>query len=35
MAWNPPADARAEGEKIAAHEGIRLGELTHCYVCHR
>jgi hypothetical protein len=35
MAWKPPADARAEGEAIAAHEGIRIGELTHCYVCHR
>ena len=35
MAWKPPADARKEGEKIAAHEGIRFGELTHCYVCHR
>jgi hypothetical protein len=35
MAWKPPADARKEGEAIAAHEGIRFGELTHCYVCHR
>lgn len=35
MAWTPPADARKEGETIAAHEGIRFGELTHCYVCHR
>jgi hypothetical protein len=34
MAWTPPA-ARAQGETIAAHEGIRIGELTHCYVCHR
>ena len=35
MGWKPPADARAKGEAIAAHEGIRIGELTHCYVCHR
>ncbi|MDX3969147.1 MAG: cytochrome c3 family protein [Bradyrhizobium sp.] len=35
MAWRPPANARKEGEAIAAHEGIRFGELTHCYVCHR
>ena len=35
MTWKPPADARAQGEAIAAHEGIRFGELTHCYVCHR
>lgn len=35
MAWQAGADARARGEKIAAHEGIRFGQLTHCYVCHR
>ncbi len=35
MAWQPPSDRRAQGEAIAAREGIRLGELTHCYVCHR
>jgi hypothetical protein len=35
MTWKPSADARAKGEAIAAHEGIRVGELTHCYVCHR
>lgn len=35
MAWTPPADARRAGDAIAAHEGIRFGELTHCYVCHR
>jgi Cytochrome c7 and related cytochrome c/Class III cytochrome C family len=35
MNWKPPADGRVEGEAIAAHEGIRVGELTHCYVCHR
>lgn len=35
MGWKPPKDARAAGDLIAAHEGIRTGELTHCYVCHR
>jgi hypothetical protein len=35
MEWKPPADARAKGEAIAAHEGIRVDELTHCYLCHR
>jgi hypothetical protein len=35
MAWTPPADKRAAGKVIAAHEGIRIGELTYCYVCHR
>jgi hypothetical protein len=34
MAWTPPPSAK-EGEAIAAHEGIRFGELTDCYVCHR
>src|SRR3954471_4744913 len=27
MAWKSPADARAAGEAIAAHEGLRIGEL--------
>lgn len=35
MGWKPQGDARAAGEAIAAHEHIRVGELTHCYVCHR
>lgn len=35
MAWKPAKSARAEAEGIAAHEGIRFGELTYCYVCHR
>ena len=35
MNWKPPADARVAGEAIVAHEHIRVGELTHCYVCHR
>jgi class III cytochrome C family protein len=35
MTWQPPADARTKGTAIAEHEGIRFGELTHCYVCHR
>ena len=35
MAWTPDGDARQQGTAIAAHEGIRFGQLTHCYVCHR
>jgi hypothetical protein len=35
MGWKPLSDMPAQGEAIAAHEGIRFGELTHCYVCHR
>ena len=27
MGWKPSGDARAEGNAIAAHEGIRLGRL--------
>jgi hypothetical protein len=34
MTW-APTDARAEGERLIAQNGIRLGEITHCYVCHR
>jgi hypothetical protein len=35
MGWKPHGDARVTGNAIAAHEHIRVGELTHCYVCHR
>jgi hypothetical protein len=35
MAWMPPADRPAVGQVIAVHEGIRIGELTYCNVCHR
>ena len=35
MGWKPQGDARATGASIIAHQNIRVGELTHCYVCHR
>ena len=35
MAWQPPADRRALGEKLIRQYGIRVGELTYCTVCHR
>ncbi len=35
MTWKPAGNPRDLGGKIAAHVGIRFGELTHCYVCHR
>ena len=35
MTWKPSRGSRSEQEAMAAHEGIRIGELTHCYVCHR
>jgi hypothetical protein len=34
MDWQP-ADARAAGEQLIRQNGIRLGEITYCYVCHR
>jgi hypothetical protein len=35
MTWKPTGSPRDAGAKIAAHVGIRSGELIHCYVCHR
>ncbi len=35
MAWQPPADRRALGEKLIGQYGVRVGELTSCTVCHR
>jgi hypothetical protein len=34
MSWWPN-DARAEGTRLVKENGIRLGEITYCYVCHR
>jgi hypothetical protein len=34
MTWTP-GHKRAEGEALAKKYGIRLGQLTDCYVCHR
>lgn len=35
MAWQPPADRRALGERLMEEYGIDPAKLTHCYVCHR
>jgi hypothetical protein len=35
MAWAPTGDRHALGRKLLKHYGIRVGELTHCTVCHR
>ena len=36
MAWNPPSNERERlGHELLAQYGIRVGEITHCYVCHR
>jgi hypothetical protein len=34
MTWQPP-DARALGTQLIKQSGIRVGEITYCYVCHR
>src|SRR4051812_38815405 len=34
MTWTA-ADARATGAALVKRNGIRIGELTYCYVCHR
>jgi hypothetical protein len=34
MSWKPD-DARALGNKLVRDNGIRLGQLDYCYVCHR
>jgi hypothetical protein len=35
MDWTPGADRAALGRALVAQYGIRVGELTYCYVCHR
>jgi hypothetical protein len=35
MAWRPPDDHGAQGHGLLAQYGIRVGQLTHCTVCHR
>ena len=35
MAWRPPDDHGAQGQALLARYGIRVGQLTHCTVCHR
>jgi hypothetical protein len=36
MTWTPKnKDTPTRVSQFAAHAGIRVGELTHCYVCHR
>jgi ferredoxin len=34
MAWQP-TDASSVGSRLVEHYGIRLGQITYCYVCHR
>jgi hypothetical protein len=35
MAWRPPDDGGAQGHALLEKYGIRIGQLTHCSVCHR
>jgi hypothetical protein len=35
MEWAPDRNASQTGRQLVKHYGIRLGEITHCYVCHR
>jgi hypothetical protein len=35
MDWTPPGDARAFGEELVKQNGIRIGQLDYCTVCHR
>jgi hypothetical protein len=35
MSWTPDGNAREQGRRLLKEYGIREGELTDCYVCHR
>jgi hypothetical protein len=35
MAWQPSGDREAQGHKLLEQYGIRVGQITHCFVCHR
>jgi hypothetical protein len=35
MAWKPNGDRDALGHALLAQYGIRVGQMTYCYVCHR
>jgi hypothetical protein len=35
MAWQPSGDHAALGHELLKQYGIRVGQLTHCNVCHR
>jgi Cytochrome c7 and related cytochrome c len=35
MSWQATDDRRAQGETLLKHYGIRVGQITHCFVCHR
>lgn len=35
MTWKPDGDPHELGEKLVKQNGIRVGQLDYCYVCHR
>jgi hypothetical protein len=35
MAWRPPYDGGAQGRALLTEYGVRVGQITHCTVCHR
>ncbi|HET9716455.1 MAG TPA: cytochrome c3 family protein [Pseudolabrys sp.] len=35
MNWNPSLDRGALGRQLVREYGIRVGQITHCFVCHR
>lgn len=35
MEWKPPGDPAVQGHQLLQQYGIRTGQLTYCFVCHR
>jgi hypothetical protein len=35
MAWKLDGDRQAQGHVLLRQYGIRVGQITHCFVCHR
>lgn len=35
MSWQSEGDGRAQGQTLIKQYGIRVGQITHCFVCHR
>jgi hypothetical protein len=35
MDWTPARDREVQGHALLKQYGIRVGEITHCFVCHR
>jgi len=35
MTWQPEGDRERQGHALLEKYGIRVGQITHCFVCHR